>query len=132
MVHFSLEPDSEMDPDRDLYCKKYQDPDRDPHKMNADLKHWYSEIFFLCRYTLRIPGDKKKGTKPQDIVWSTKPPSTSRLGPENIMTVEQRLSDEAKAAQTPGDMWSLFFTKQAAVVKNEVPNNLAKFKYFQA
>jgi hypothetical protein len=70
----------------------------------------------MSRYILKIPGNKKDGTRPHEVVWSTHPPPTTRLGPENIMSKPRKLSEEAAAAETPAEMWSLFFDKKEGVV----------------
>jgi hypothetical protein len=47
-----------------------------------------------------------------EVTWSTIPPKRSRISPENVMTKPAGLSEEAKAAVTEGDLWSLFFTEE--------------------
>ena len=70
----------------------------------------------MSRYTIKIPANKKDGTPAQEVVWSTRPPPTTRLAPENIMSKPRKLSEAAAAAETPVEMWSLFFDQQEGAV----------------
>jgi hypothetical protein len=64
------------------------------------------------RYVVKVTGDRKRNRAARELVWTTECPPPSKLGPENIMTKAERISDEAAAAITEGDLWSLFFTEQ--------------------
>jgi hypothetical protein len=35
---------------------------------------------------VKITGDSRRGIKATEMVWTTHPPATSRVSPENIMT----------------------------------------------
>jgi hypothetical protein len=47
-----------------------------------------------------------------EVTWSTRAPKRPRLAPENIMIKPTAISEEAKAAVTEGDLWSLYFTEK--------------------
>jgi hypothetical protein len=66
----------------------------------------------ISRHTITITADRKRGRTSKQLVWTTCPPVTARIGPENIMTKPEKLSAEAEVAETEGDIWSLFFTQQ--------------------
>jgi hypothetical protein len=60
---------------------------------------------------MKITADRKRKRPPREIVWTTHPPpSTRRVAPHNIRTKKRRISDEAQAAVTEEDFWSLFIT----------------------
>ena len=60
---------------------------------------------------MKITADRKRKRPPREIVWTTHPPpSTRRVAPHNIRTKRRRISDEAQAAVTEEDFWSLFIT----------------------
>ncbi len=61
---------------------------------------------------MKISGDRKRNLDPTEITWTTKAPQRARVSPENIMTKPAALSEEAKAAVTEEDLWSLFFSQQ--------------------
>jgi hypothetical protein len=73
-------------------------------------------VINLFRHTITITADRKRGRASRQLVWSTRPPATTKLGAENIMTKPEKLSAEAAAAETEGDLWSLFFTPEVEAV----------------
>jgi hypothetical protein len=64
------------------------------------------------RHKIRITADKKRDRPSREITWTTKAPATRKRGPEDIMSKPEKISDEALAAQSAGDMWSIFFTEE--------------------
>jgi hypothetical protein len=64
------------------------------------------------RHKIRITADKKRGRPSRELIWTTKAPGTRKRGPEDIMSKPERISDEALAAQSVGDFWSLFVTDE--------------------
>ena len=64
------------------------------------------------RYELTMTADKQWGTKTRTVTYTNKPPPPRRLAPENIMSKGRTLSEEAKAAETPKELWQLFFTDE--------------------
>jgi hypothetical protein len=64
------------------------------------------------RHEIRMTGDKQSGTKAKTVVWTTKPPPASRLAPQNIMSKPRSISREAQEAETPKQLWQLFFSDE--------------------
>jgi hypothetical protein len=64
------------------------------------------------RHTISITADRKRNRPAKKVVWTTQAPPTSRRRPEDIMTKASKMSDEATAAETEVDFWSLFFTQE--------------------
>ena len=79
-----------------------------------------------------IAADKQWNTKFRKIIWSDKPPNSSKQPPENILRKERRMSNEAQAAVTPVQHWRCFFTNEILdkIVEHtneKASTNLAKF-----
>ena len=64
---------------------------------------------FDFRHTIKLTADRKRGRPAEEVTWTTQePPRSRRPPPEDTMTKEEKISDEAAAAETEGDFWSLF------------------------
>ena len=59
---------------------------------------------------MKISADRKRKRPAKTIVWTTHPPPAARAAPQDIMTKRRRISDEALAAESEKDFFSLFFT----------------------
>jgi hypothetical protein len=46
----------------------------------------------------------------RDVYWINRPSRPRKAPPEDIMHRGEELSDKAKAAKTPAELWDLFFT----------------------
>jgi hypothetical protein len=73
-----------------------------------------TEFFsFFFRYVVKVTADRKRNKPAHTISWSNKPPvRQGRRAPENQLDVGESISNEAKAAETTGDLWSLFITEE--------------------
>jgi len=66
---------------------------------------------FDFRHTIKLTADRKRGRPAEEVTWTTQePPRSRRPPPEDTMTKEEKISDEAAAAETEGDFWSLFMS----------------------
>jgi hypothetical protein len=75
---------------------------------NTETKHSSNDYF---RHKIRITADRKRDRPSRDLTWTTKAPESRKRGPEDIMSKPEKISNEALAAQSAGDFWSLFFTE---------------------
>jgi hypothetical protein len=72
----------------------------------------YKILYIRFSHTIHITGDNKRKRPARDLTWTTVIPPNRRRGPEDIMSKPQKMSVEAEAATTEGDLWSLFFTSE--------------------
>ena len=79
--------------------------------MLDDTQIIYTFIYFF-RYTVKVTADKKRQRKERKMVWTTKAPPTARLGPQDIMTKPQGISEQAKSAKSHADLFRLFFNRE--------------------
>lgn len=69
---------------------------------NADVR---------TRTTIRMTADRERGIPAKEVSWSSQEPPRGRRGPENLPRKPRALSEEAKAAVEPVQLWQLFFTE---------------------
>lgn len=63
------------------------------------------------RIGMRMTADRERDIPAKDVTWSSQEPPRGRRGPENLPRKPRALSEEAKAAQEPVELWQLFFTE---------------------
>jgi len=59
---------------------------------------------------VKITADRKRKRPAKEVTWTTHPPPPTRAPAQDIMTKRRRISNEALAAETEKDFFSLFFT----------------------
>jgi hypothetical protein len=85
---------------------------------------------------VNLTADRKRKRKERTIVWTTKAPPTARLGPQDIMSKPETISDKAKDAKNHLDLWSLFVTpemqaKICTYTNTKIEEDIAKKGYTQ-
>lgn len=86
------------------------------------------------RYEIPMTADKAWDTKARTLRYTNKPPTRHRQPAENITVKARSISEEAKAAATPKQLWQLFFTDRMLdmIVKytnEKIMEDLAKSEY---
>lgn len=63
------------------------------------------------RIGMKMTADRERNIPARDITWSSQEPPRGRRGPENLPRKPRALSEDAKAAREPIELWQLFFTE---------------------
>ena len=73
------------------------------------VSRYHSTGTLFCRHTITMTADRERGIPPKVITWTSVAPPR---GPEILPTKPRALSEEARAAASPVELWQLFFTEE--------------------
>ena len=86
---------------------------------------------------MKVTADRKRNRPEQTISWTNQLPiRRGRRTPENQLDVGEGISDQAKAAESTADLWSLFFTDEildliVTYTNQKIDEDIVAYNYTQ-